>query len=229
MARVVSDVLTIMRLAISRRNTNDPDSTSAKLLTYVNDFISLTMPNDVKLFEEFSTLTFNIDENTTDGVYTFNDVGATDDFINIGAEAFISILDPVDESTSWNSLEICRSPSRFFDSWGINNTDILVAGYPTEMLFYGNEMTFRTIPEQTYQVQIFGYKKREDFDDPSDEIPFDYWMRYLAYGAALDYADDYNFDEQKRAKIERSFRKQRKLLMTRTHNEILSLVTPPSF
>ena len=50
MTRELSDVRRIMRLAIGRRNENDPDSGDVVLNQYINDFYSLTMPNDTKLF-----------------------------------------------------------------------------------------------------------------------------------------------------------------------------------
>src|SRR5690606_40768791 len=66
-----------------------------------------------------------------------SDVCSSD--LNISIEAFISFLDPVDNSTSWNSLQIYENPGEFYSIWGINNTEILVRGYPTMMLYYGTE------------------------------------------------------------------------------------------
>lgn len=219
MARDYEDVLRIFRLAIRRRNENDPDSDDNTLLQYINDFLSLEMANDSKLFENFGTLEFTIDETVTDGVYTFNDVGASQDFINIGLNAFISLTTQPTDSTSWNRLRIYQDPGRFFNRWGVNNTDILTQGYPTEMLFYGNEMTFRTIPEQSYDVMIFGYIKRDDVTQTTDNLPFDYWLRYLAYGAARQYAADYGLSDITMANIERNFRKEKNQLLKRTHNQ----------
>ena len=154
--RFVQDALDIMRTALGRRNENDPDSSDETLLRYLNDFVSLSMPNDTKLFESFGTLSFTIDETHTDGVYTFNDVGASADFMNISQNAYISLLDPVNNSVSWNQLPIYQDPGEFFAIWGINNDEILIPGYPTMMLYYGNEFTFRTIPNTSYLVKIYG-------------------------------------------------------------------------
>lgn len=220
MARFYSDVRDIMRRAIGRRNENDPDSNDITLNRYINDFLSLSMPNDTKLFENFGTLEFTIDENTDDGVYTFNDVGADHDFINISAEGFISITDQAPDSTSWNRLYIYQDPMVFFEHWGVNNEGVLIRGYPTEMLFYNNEMTFRTLPEQSYDVTIYGYKKLPDFTDEGDPaLPFDYWLRYIAYGAALDYANDFRLDANARGSIQSEFNRQKNLMLTRTFNQ----------
>jgi hypothetical protein len=163
------------------------------------------------------------------GVYTFNDVGADSDFISITNDAYISVLDPENESVSWNKLIVYTDPGAFFGYWGINNTGILMAGYPTEMLFYGNEFTFRTIPDTTYLVNIYGYKKRNDFDDISNEIPYDYWLRYLAYGSAVNYSRDFNFSEKQRAMIYDSFLEEKKLMLTNTHNRIKNNRCVPNF
>jgi len=230
MTRYVSDVLSIMRLATGRRNENDPDSNDEVFLKYLNDFYSLTMPNDTKLIESFGTLSFTIDETNTTGVYTFNDVGASEDFINISQEAFISLEDQPTDSTSWNRLYIYQNPMQFYEKWGINNEDVLVPGYPTDMLFYGNEMVFRTIPDKGYIVKIYGYKKNKEFDSEGNpELPFDYWLRYLAYGAAREYAIDYMVDESRINAIEKEFSRQKKYMLTRTHNQIIMSRAQPNF
>ena len=219
-----------MRLALGRRNENDPDSNDPTLLQYLNDFVNLTMTDDLKVFEQFGTLQFNIDENVTDGVYTFNDVGASDQFSNISMEGFITLTDPPDNSVSWNRLEIYQDPGQFFDIWGVNNSEILIAGYPTQMLYYGTEMTFRTIPNTGYTVVLYGYKVVPEFsEDGNPALPFDYWMRYLAYGAALNYARDYRFEDSSRARLEKDFAHERKLLLTRTHNQIKNSRAQPRF
>lgn len=227
--RFVQDVLDLMRIAIGRRNENDPDSSDDKLLSYLNDFASLSMPNDVKLFENFGTLSFTIDESNTTGVYTFNDVGASSDFMNLSQNAYISLLDPVNNSVSWNQLPIYQDPGEFFAIWGINNDEMLIPGYPTTMLYYGNELTFRTIPNTSYLVKIYGYKKNNDYPDADEPIQFDYWLRYLAYGAAQNYARDYRYDADSRSLIETTFKSERKLLLTHTHNQIKMARCLPRF
>jgi len=230
MAQFVSDCMRIMRLALGRRNENDPDSNDPTLFRYLQDFINLTMSDDIKIFEQFGTLSFVIDESNTTGVYTFNEVGAASDFTNISQEGFISLLDPPNGSISWNQLWIYQDPGIFYGTWGINNTDVLIPGYPTEMLYYGNEMVFRTIPNTSYLVEIYGYKIVPRFSEEGDPaLPYDYWLRYLAYGAAKEYATDFRYDDAAMAKIDKSFFRQRKLLLTRTHNQVKQQRCYPRF
>ncbi len=227
--RFVEDALDIMRLALGRRNENDPDSSDDILFRYLNDFVSLTMPNDTKLFESFGTLTFTIDETNTSGVYTFNDVGADFEFMNISQEAYISLLDPINNSISWNWLPIYQDPGEFFAIWGINNDEILIPGYPTGMLYYGTEMTFRTIPNTAYMVKIYGYKKNADYPSCDSPLQFDYWLRYVAYGAAVNYARDFRYEDAALAKIEKTFKSERKQQLTHTHNQIKMARAMPRF
>jgi len=227
--RFVQDVLDVMRLALGRRNTSDPDSSDQIFLKYLNDFVSLTMSDDVKLFEQFGTLSFTIDESSTTGVYTFNDVGADTDFVNLSAEAYISLLDPVNNSVSWNQLPIYQNPGEFFAIWGINNDEILIPGYPTMMLYYGNEFTFRTIPNTSYLVKIYGYKKNNDYAEADVTIQYDYWLRYLAYGAAINYARDFRYEPSVKAELKSDFAHERKLMLTHAHNQVKMARSMPRF
>lgn len=229
MVRYVQDSLDIMRRGLGKKNENDPDASDDLLLRYLNDFVSLIMPNDTKLFESFGTLTFTIDEANTSGVYTFNEIGADFDFINISQEAYISLLDPVNNSISWNNLPIYQDPGEFFAIWGINNDEILIPGYPTAMLYYGNELTFRTIPQTAYLVKIFGYKKNFDFPDADVPLTFDYWMRYVAYGAMVNYARDFRYDRSRKQDIETTFKSERKQMLAHTHNQIKMSRAMPRF
>lgn len=237
MTRTVQDAIDIFRTAIGRRNENDPDSSDELLFRYLNDFASLTMPNDTKLYESFGTLTFTIDENTSTSVDVVNGSitlqEACDqsgiDFTNISQEAYISLLDPQHNSISWNYLPIYQDPGEFFAIWGINNEEILIPGYPTNLLFYGNVFTFRTIPQTSYQIKIFGYKKNRDFPTFDDPLEYDWWLRYLAYGAAVNYARDYRYAAQARADIEKTFQSERNKQLTRTHNQIKMARAMPRF
>ncbi len=227
--RYASDVLDIMRRAIGRRNENDPDSSDEILMRYINDFKSLTMSDDIRLFEQFGTLTFTIDESNTTGVYTFNDVGADADFISLSQECYISLLDPINNSVSWNFLPIYQDPGKFFAIWGINNDEILIPGYPTNLLFYGNELTFRTIPNTSYLVKIFGYKESPEFADENEKLEFARWLRYLAYGAALNYAQDFRYPAEQIALINKGYMREKKLMLTHTHNQIKMSRALPRF
>lgn len=235
--RFVADALEIMRLGLGRRNENDPDSTDEIFLKYLNDFVSLTMSDDVKLFEQFDTLTFTIDETTStsedsiNGTITFADACAQGGklFQNISQECYISLLDPENNSVSWNFLPIYQDPGEFYAMWGINNDEILIPGYPTNLLYYGSEFVFRTIPNTSYLVKIYGYKRNDDYPNPDVPIQHASWLRYIAYGAMVNYAQDFRYDPQSKALIEKGYARERKLMLTRTHNQIKMSRAMPRF
>jgi hypothetical protein len=230
MTKTVNDALRIMRLAISRRNTNDPDSTDLVLRGYLNDFVSLTMGDEVKLFEQFGTLVFDIDETNETGVYTFNDVGADSDFVNITGDGFISLTDPPSGSLSWTPLRIYQNPGEFYGYWGVQNEDLLTAGQPSEMLYYGNEFVFRTIPDTGYTVTLYGYKKNDTFSsEGNDQLAYDYWLRFIAYGAAVNYAMDYRFSDDILMSLKAAYSREKRLMLTHTHNQIKVISGKPSF
>ena len=227
--RYVQQSLDIMRVALGRRNENDPDASDETFLSYLNDFVSLSMPNDTKLFESFGTLSFTIDESNSTGVYTFNDVGADFEFMNISQEAYISLRDPLNNSISWNRLPIYQDPGEFYAIWGINNEEILIPGYPTALLYYGTELVFRTIPNTSYLIKIYGYKKNFDYPNPDVPLDFDYWLRYVAYGAAVNYARDFRYTPEARSLIEATFKSERKLQLTHVHNQVKMSRALPRF
>lgn len=221
MAKTVSDCLDIMRITLGRRNQKDIDSKISKFLSYLSDFINLEMPNDVKLFEQFGTLTFKIGTTEVDGVYDFNALpSANFSFSNISLEGFITPTASGTSSVSWNPLKIYQDPVKFYEKWGVSNISILTKGFPTDMLYYGDELVFRTLPDVSYNVILYGYKRSATLSEENDTLPFDWWLRYAAYGAALNYATDYRYDAKDLARIEKAFSKERKLLLTNTHNQI---------
>lgn len=230
MSRTLNDVIRIMRLAIGRRNENDPDSTDAVLTQYINDVRRTEMGSDVHLFEVADTLIFDVDASVTDGVYTWNDVGASTDFINVRPTGHIAQTDQGDEATSWQEIDVCQDPLTFYNRWGIRNTDILTAGFPTQLLYYGNEIVVRTIPDQSYTIHLYGYKLLEDFSSTGNpDIEHDWWLRYLAYAAARAYSVDYMVSPQKMEIIRQEYRRQKKNMLERTHNQIKYERTAPRF
>ena len=182
--------------------------------------MNLTMSDEFKLFEQFRTMEFEIDETTTDGIYTFPSTDTSNAFVNLTNQALISLKDPEGSSVSWFPLDLVQDPGAFWMRWGINNEDILVTGQPTEVLYHGNQLVFRTIPDDSYIVQFFGYREIDQPTSTTDELPYDYWLRFIAYGSCKAYAADYRLQENTVANIERNYKRERNLLSKRTHNQV---------
>lgn len=215
MSRNITDTISIMRLAIGRRNPYDSDSTDTVLLQKINDFMELTMSDEFKIQEKWSTYEVSIDETLTDGVYEIADGS----FVNLSGQVMISRAEPVGESTDWFALKLYQDPGDFYSYWGINNEDNLIIGTPTEVLYYDNKFVFRTIPDDSYIVHFYAYIPISAVSLDST-LPFAYWMRLIAYGAARQYAADYRLNAETTANIERNYSKEKRLLLTRMHNKI---------
>ena len=228
MARTVQQVIAIMRRAIGRRNTEDPDSSDEILITYINDFLTLQMPNGLKLNEKFSSFEFQIDTTNTTGIFDFPDSATSEDFINLDDSGLISAATPADNSLEWWDLCVLFDEKEFFHRWGFNNHETLVKGGPSEVLYWDNKLTFRAIQDKAYIVKLFGYKRPAAVGS-SSSLEFDYWLRYVAYGAARDYAADFRLESEALSNIERNFGRERQLLLTRTHNQIKVDRPPPTF
>jgi len=129
-------------------------------------------------------------------------------------------------------LEQDNMNDEFDGVWRDSDEDILIKGYPTMMLYYGNEFTFRTIPQidVQYLIKIYGYKKNNNYSSEGDpDIQYDYWLRYLAYGAAMNYARDYRYASDVKAELKADFAHERKLMLTHTHNQIKQARAEPRF
>jgi len=224
MSRSVNDVIDIMRKVLSRRNTNDPSSDFATLVRYINDFAVFTMPNISRLIEEYGTLQFDVDETVTNGVYTFNDVGATSNFTSISHTGYVDN----------NPLTIYQDPTQFYNKWDQFTTADIPTGMPIDMLYYGNEFVFRSIPDQAYTVRIFGYKQITEFPGTGttagdEKLPFDYWVRYIAYGAARNFAQDNNYDAERMNSIMAGFKREKYNMLARTHHQTKLNRSVPKF
>lgn len=221
MARYVSDCLRIMRLVLGRRNVNDSDSSDSVFKQYLQDFVSLHMGDDIKVFEKFGAVQFNIDDTVVDSTYSLADLNLKDTFTNISTEGFIYPTTTAGDSYSYMPLEVCLDPHQFYNNWGVENYTLLNAGMPSEMLYYNDTFVFRTIPDQEYTVILFAYRTTPefDFDDGDPEIPEAYWLRYIAYGAALLYMYDYRYSQEDIADLNRKHRDMRMLLAKRMHSQ----------
>lgn len=222
MSKTGQNCLDLMRIILSRRNTQDEDSTDDKLLSYLNNFINLKMPNDIKLLENFKTEMIEIPAGTTELPINL------DSYMNASIEAFISYSETAGESISWQVIDIFQNAGDFYSRWGIDNIDKLVEGQISEVLMYGNKFTFRTIPEKDCRMMLFVYGVSPEIT-ANENIPYAYWYRYVSYGACLDYAVDYSFDENRTAVINAQFNAEKRILLNRVHGQITQERCIPRF
>lgn len=185
MAVTVQQVLDIARKVIGQRDTSAPDATDTDLLTYFNQFLQLEFPQDMKLFNEPTWYEFNTVVDQLE--YTFNSVNSPGggDINNV---VFSNLMPPVyinNLRASWY-----QDLTEFFNKWGMVDDADIQSGTPTDILFWDNKLTVRPKPDAAVAVKIQGYPINATLT-LSDNIPEDYWYRYLGYGVAVDFLSDF--------------------------------------
>lgn len=63
-------------------------------------------------------------------------------------------------------------------------------GRPYSMLFWNNEITIRPVPKFVHKIEIESYLTPVQFMQSTDHPILNQWVKYLAYGAALDILTD---------------------------------------
>ena len=201
MAKDVGDVITLMRRIIGENDGNDPDATDSVLLSYVSDFYNLLMPQDIRVNELFSWFEFD----TVDGqdVYPFKDQG----YSNIYPPVYA-----IDSNNADTIVDFYQNPLDFYEIHPISKEEEQ-EGRPFSLLFYNDEILLRPTPDTVYTIRIKAYRELT-VSNQNDDIDQDYWFRYIAYGASLDYLSDFGNVEEYQ-KIFPAYDRYRKLVAMR--------------
>lgn len=233
-------VVDIMRRVIGRRNTTDALSTDSELMEYIGEFLRDLMPQEMKNFENFGTYSFST-VSGTEG-YTFNTDnsaqptlgdGSSDDgfqYENIGPVAYSD-----EQIMRWY-----QDPAIFHAKWGFD-TDVAnpQTGQPVDILFFKDQFLLKPQPDDAYTIRIFGFRRNKDVTDEStgdniqaatqNDIPENYWGRYIAYGASLDYMYDFGYDPTAIQRVEGRYKHYKGLVQSRTHNQVKNQTPLPRF
>jgi hypothetical protein len=198
MAKDLEDVITIMRRVIGQNDGDDANATQTILLDYVTNFYELQFPQDLKLFDLYTWWEFNTASGTD--TYTFKDQG----YSNIGQPVYVNNIE----------INFYQDHKQFYDVWPLVDAGDESTGQPTDVLFYNDELLFRPQPDNTYAVKVLAYQQPQNTDSDTDLLQ-DYYLRYLAYGAALDYLADFG-DFETYGPVKRVFDRYRDLVLRRT-------------
>lgn len=219
-----AEIIQILRNVTGRVDVSDPLFTDTIMLGRVNDFLSLIMPQEVRLYEKQTWWEFTIDETTLDPLpVDLETLG----FSTLGSVAYVW----VENSTTPSQINRFKlfwyqSPGVFYGKWpqvvGVQRQR------PQDVLWYNNELTFRGPPDQEYTVQIQAYKIEAPLEAPSDEIDNSYFWRYVAYGAAIDLFNDYGEDD-KTARVMPAFKRYKTIVEARTYQQLSTQRTYPTF
>lgn len=212
MAKTFNDVITLMRRIVGENDGNDPDSTQDVLLDYVANFYKLIMGQEIKSFDLYTWFEFPtvVDEDT----YQFKDVIQDDHGItNITPPIYA-----IDSNNGNTEVNYFQDPEQFYRRHPISNEQE-DAGRPWDLLFFDNELLIRPKADQVYTIRIRAYKElfiptSGGNLDATANIDQDYFLRYIAYGASLDYLADFGNIEDY-SKFEPIFKRYRNLVMMR--------------
>ena len=133
-----------------------------------------------------------------------------------------------------------QDPAMFFDKWGFDtNVTTVQTAQPTDVLFHEDQFRVKPRPDGVYTIRIFGFKRNLDVTDAGTEvnidastsnpIPENYWGRYVAYGAALDYMYDFGYDPSRIQIAESRYKHYKALVQSRTFNQFKQNTPIPRF
>lgn len=212
MAKDGNAIINIVRNVTGRVDSSDPLWSNDVILGYINDFLQLIMPQEVRLYENKTWWEFSIDENSADPYP-----------VDLQAEGFTTI-GPLVYIAGFNS-NWYQNPAVFFGRWP--ETQTYTAQRPVDVLWYNNELVFRGPPDDTYSVKINAYKVEAEIAEGTN-IDNDYFWRYVAYGSALDIFSDYGELDQYE-KYYPVFNRYRSKVVARTNQQLMDSRTLPRF
>jgi len=208
-----SEVITIMRNVTGRIDSTDPLFSDTIMLGYLNDFLNLIMPQEVRLYENKTWWEFTIDENSADPYpVDLSSLGYT----TIGSLAYASRFD----------IQWFQSPGLFYGKWP--ETQTYTPQRPQDVLYYNNQLVFRGPPDQSYNIKIQAYKVEAVLSDENSLLENAYFWRYAAYGASLDIFSDYG-EMENYNKYYQPFMRYKSLVYARTNQQLMSQRTFPEF
>jgi len=205
--RTYGDVLTLMRRIVGENDGSDPDATDTIFMEYIQNFVEMVMGQDVKLFDLYTW--FEFDTVADQETYVFKDQGYT----NLYPPAYV-----IDSNASDTRLNFFQSPELFFrrNSVDATNQD---TSRPGDMLFYNDEVILRPVPNDVYTIKMRAYTDLPQDLTQNDNVPQRYYVRYIAYGASLDYMADFGNDEDY-AKKKPIFDRYKSLVLKRTAEQM---------
>jgi len=223
-------VLEIMRRVIGRRNATDTLSSDTELQEYVGEFMRDLMPQEIKNFENFATYEFDTVADTEQ--YTFNNDNSAQPSLGDGSDIngyVFENIGPIAYSDE-QKMNWYQDPADFYGKWGFD-TDVTTVqtSQPTDILLHNDRFTLKPQPDDAYRIRIFGFRRNLDDTDASsadtiqaasgNDIPENYWGRYIAYGAALDYMYDFGYDANRIQLVEGRYKRYKALVHSRTFNQ----------
>lgn len=226
MSKSGADIISIMRNVTGRVDASDPLFSDAIMLQYANDFLTLEMGQEVRLYQNWTWWNFTIDPTSPDPYPVNLD---TLGYTTLGPTAYILATDqltPAVPDFAGFVLFWYQSPSTFYSIWP--DTQIYQSQRPTDVLYWNNQLIFRGPPDQEYNVKIMAYKVEAELANLTAEIDTAYFWRYVAYGASLDIFSDYG-EMDKYSTTMPAFMRYKHLVYARTNQQLQNQRAYPTF
>ena len=224
MAKSTADLIKIMRNVTGRVDASDPQFTDAIMLGYLNDFMNLEFPQEIRINQQMSWWEFTRTVNDpnpmpVDLQAPFGTTAGTS-FTTIGPTAY------VDGFQMW----WYQNPQEFYYVWP--ETQEYSPTRPVDVLYYNNQLTFRApmffdATKTSYDFKINCYKAMAEIVD-GGTIETDYLWRYICYGASLDMFSDYG-EMDKWNQIWPVFTRYKAIVYARTYQQNMNQRTTPRF
>ena len=146
---------------------------------------------------------YDVPNDPNDGEGTFaGDIGAVSTINYTTGEYDITFSSPPDTDKSVDS-----------------QTVIYAAGMPSAVLFYGNSIILRPVPDKPYAVNFeYDIRPTELLTDASQPL-LSQWWQYIAYGAAIDLLADAG-EFEKVSQVMPIFERYKALVNARTYTQM---------
>lgn len=212
-----SQIITIARNVTGRVDSSDPLFTDTIMLEYLNQFIQLQAPQDVRLSQQQSWWEFTLPASQD----TYN-VDLLD--LNGDGSLTVSTIGPPAYCEGFR-LFWFQDPGEFYYIWP--ETQTYQEQRPTYVLYYNNILTFRGPPDDDYDIKIATSKNLVVLEGTT-ELDTPYLYRYFAYGMSLDIFSDFG-EMDKYSDIWPVFKRYRGLVYARTWDQFIPMRTIPEF
>jgi hypothetical protein len=214
-----ADLILILRNVTGRVDNTDPQFTDEIMTNYLQNFITLSSTQEIRLFKNYTWWEFTFGPNE-DNPYSF-DLEAIElsNGGNIGASTIGPLCYASGFPVVWH-----EDPQKFYAIWP--ETQTYTPQRPTYVLYYNGSLTFRGPPDIDYNIKIQAYSLELQLTETG--LQADYLYRYVAYGAALDIFSDFG-ELDRYNEIFPVFRRYRALVYSRTNSQYQSQRPSPEF
>ncbi len=221
MAKSAADLILILRNVTGRVDASDPQFTDAIMLQYLQDFITLSSTQDIRIFKNKTWYEFVLGPGDPNPFpVNLQDIVLVD---QVDGQRGASTLEPPCYADGFPVFWY-QDPADFYRIWP--QTQTYQPQRPTYVLYYNNELDFKGPPNRNYNIKIAAY--RVEVMITNGVLDQDYLYRYICYGAALDIFSDFG-EMDKWNDVFPAYKRYRALVYGRTNCQYQNQRPNPEF